>query len=131
MAADGGCERNVAQRINAKYKACGVLKKCDGNTSVMINLKKCQYQGVIILTALYGAGAWGKRNFERMEVTVLEMKRFRSLVGVSRKDRVRNEEVPRTAGIERNLSSRVDQRALKWFGHIQRKKVLYGLKDGV
>ena len=32
-------------------------------------------------------------------------------------DRVRNEEVHRRAGIERELASKVDQRVLKWFGH--------------
>ena len=48
------------------------------------------------------------RNAERRKVNVLEMKYFRSLVGVSRMDRVRNEEVPIRAGIERELSSRAD-----------------------
>ena len=37
-------------------------------------------------------------------------------------DRVRNEEVPRRAGIERELASRADQRqrVLRWFGHMER-----------
>ena len=38
-------------------------------------------------------------------MNVLEMKCLRSLVGVSRMDRVRNEEVRRTARIERELAS--------------------------
>ena len=48
------------------------------------------------------------------------MKCLRSLVGVSRIDRVRNEEVRRRAGIEMVLASRADQRALRWFGHVER-----------
>ena len=39
---------------------------------------------------------------------------------VSRRDRVRNEEVRRRAGIERELASRADQRVLRWFGHVER-----------
>ena len=35
-------------------------------------------------------------------------------------DRVRNEEVRRKAGIERELASRADQRVLRWFGHVER-----------
>ena len=35
---------------------------------------------------------------------------LRSLVGVSRMDIVRNEEVRRSAGIEKELASRADQR---------------------
>ena len=43
-------------------------------------------------------------------MNVLEMKCLRSLVGVSRMDRVRNEEVRRRAGIEMELVSRADQK---------------------
>ena len=57
---------------------------------------------------------------ERRKVNVLEMKCLRSLVGVSRMDRVRNEEVRRKAGIERELAGRADQRVLRWFGHVER-----------
>ena len=39
---------------------------------------------------------------------------------MSRMDRVRNEEVRRRAGIERVLANRVDQRVLRWFGHVER-----------
>ena len=60
------------------------------------------------------------RSAERRKVTVLEMKFLRSLVGVSRMDRVRNEDVCRRAGIERELASRADQRVLRWFGHVER-----------
>ena len=35
-------------------------------------------------------------------------------------DRVRNEEVHMRAGIEKELASRVDQRVLRWFGHVER-----------
>ena len=35
-------------------------------------------------------------------------------------DRVRNEEVGRTAGLERELASKADQRVFKWFGHVER-----------
>ena len=48
---------------------------------------------VIVPTTLDGAEAWGMRSAERRKVNVLEMKGLRSLVGVSRMDRVRNEEV--------------------------------------
>ena len=85
-----------------------------------IKAKKCLYEGVIVPTALYGAEAWGMRSAERRKVNVLEMKCLRSLVGVSRMDRVRNEEVRRRAGIERELASRADRRVLRWFWHVER-----------
>ena len=60
------------------------------------------------------------RSVERIKVNVLKMKCLRSLVGVARVDRVRNEEVRKRAGIERDLASRADQRVLRWFGHVER-----------
>ena len=35
-------------------------------------------------------------------------------------DRVRNKEVRRRAGIERELASKTDQTVLRWFGHVER-----------
>ena len=60
------------------------------------------------------------KSAERRKVRVLEMKCLRSLVGVSRMDRVRNEEMRGRAGIERELASRADQRILRWFGRVER-----------
>ena len=45
---------------------------------------------------------------------------FENLVGVSRMNRVRNEEVHRTASIEMELASKADQRVLRSFGHVER-----------
>ena len=52
-------------------------------------------------------------------MNVLEMKCLRNLVGVSRIDNVRNEEVRRRAGIRREMASRVDKRVLRWFGQVE------------
>ena len=60
------------------------------------------------------------RSAERRKVNVFEMKCLRSLAEVSRMDRVRNSEVRRRAGIERELASKADQRELRYFGHVER-----------
>ena len=120
MAADGGCERDVVHRMNEGYRAFGALKSILSNRVLGMKAKKCLYEGVIVPTALYGAEAWGMRSAERTKVNVLAMKCLRSLVGVSRMDRVRNEDVRRRAGIERDLASREDQKVLRWFWHVER-----------
>ena len=63
------------------------------NRGLGIKAKKCLCEGVIVPTALYRAESWGMRSAEKRKVNVLEMKCLRSLVGVSRMGRVRNEEV--------------------------------------
>ena len=75
---------------------------------------------MIVPTALYGAEAWGLRSAESRKVNILQTRYLRSLVGVSRTDRFRNEEVRLRAGIRREFARRVDQRALRWFGHVEK-----------
>ena len=86
------------------YRAWEALKSVLNNKGLGLKAKKCPYEGIIVPTALYGDEAWGMRSAERRKVNVLEMKCFRSLVGVLRMDRVRNEEVRKRAGIEKGVS---------------------------
>ena len=48
------------------------------------------------------------------------MKCLRSMAGVSRLDRVRNEVVRARTGVRRELAARVDMNVLRWFGHVER-----------
>ena len=108
--------------MNEEYRAWKVLKSVPSYRGFGIKAKKCLFEGVIVPTelALYGAEAWGMRRAEKRKVNVLEMKYSRSLVGVSRMDRVRNEEVRWRVGIERELANIADQRVFRWFGHVER-----------
>ena len=48
MTADGGCERDIAHRMNDGYNTCGTLKSVLSKKVLSINAKKCLYEGVII-----------------------------------------------------------------------------------
>ena len=45
---------------------------------------------------------------------------------VLRINRVREEVVCRRAGIDRAFLSRVSERVLRWFGHVENGRILYG-----
>ena len=113
MVADGGCERDMLHRINEGYSAWGVLS----NRGTGINTKKCLDEIVNVPT--FGGEVWGMRSAERGKVNVLEMGCLRSLVGVSRMDKIRNYEVRMRAGIEREFVGTADQRVLRCFGHVE------------
>ena len=49
VAANGGCERDVAHRMNKGYKAWGALKSVLSNRGLGIKTKKCLFEGVIVL----------------------------------------------------------------------------------
>ena len=106
--------------MNEGYRAWEALKSVLSNRGLGINAKKGLYYGVFVLMAFYGTEAWSMGSAERRKVKVFEMKWLRRSVGVSWMDRVRNEEVRRRASIEREFASKMDQRVLRWFGHMER-----------
>ena len=74
---------------------------------------------------------------ERHKLNVFEMKCMRSMTGVSRLDRVRNQIMRVRTGVRRELTARVDMNVLRWFSHVERmdkewllKKVMNAKVDG-
>ena len=83
-------------------------------------IKKTLYQKVIVPTVAFGAETWALREADRRCLNVFEMKCLRPMVGVTRWDRIRNEEIQRKAGMEETVAEKVDRRVLRWFGHVER-----------
>ena len=65
MAADGGCVRDMGQRMNEGHKAEGSTESVLGNRGLGMNAKKSLYLIIILPTTLSGAEAWGMRSAER------------------------------------------------------------------
>ena len=81
---------------------------------------KVLYEKVIVPTVTYGSECWRMKVSERQKLNVFEMKCLRSMAGVSRMNRIRNEVVRQRTGVEVNLPTRVDMNVLRWFGYVER-----------
>ena len=137
IAANGGVEADVRHRVNEGCKVLGALKGVMKNRGLGMNVKKVLYEKVAVPTVMYGSESWGMKVTERQKLNVFEMKCLRSMIGVSRLDRVRNEVVRARTGVRRELAARVDVNVLRWFGHVERmdnerllKKVMNAKVDG-
>ena len=135
---NGGVGVEVSYRVMEVSKCLGGLKCVMRNRYLGMKAKRRLYEGVIVPTALYRAETWNVKEEDRKRLNVMEMRCLRSMVGVSRVDRVRNEEVRRRVGVDRSLADRVDQRVLRWYGHMERmneerltKRVWRAEVDGV
>ena len=99
VSSDGRCEEEVRRRIRAGSmswkKVSGVL--CDRKLSARVKGK--MYKSVVRPTMLYGLEtvAVTERQVGKMEVAELKMVRW--ALGVTRKDKIRNEYVRGTAKI--------------------------------
>ena len=80
-------------RINNGGKVMGGMKKVFSCRAMGMNVKRKLYEGVVVLTALYGAEIWSKAVAEKKKLNVTEMRCLRSICGVMYMDQVRNGEV--------------------------------------
>ena len=80
-------------RVNERCKVLGALKGVMKNRGLGINGKKVLYENVVVLTVMYGSESYGMEVPERQKLNVFEMKCLRSMTGLSRLNRVRNEVV--------------------------------------
>ena len=101
-------------------KTFGAMKRVIKCRGLSMNVKRVLYEKMVVPTVMYGSECWGMKVGERQKLNVFEMKCLRSMAGVSRIDRVRNEDVRQRTGVEIDLARRVDMSVLRWFGHVER-----------
>ena len=99
---------------------CGVL--CDRKLSAKVKGK--MYNSVVRPTMLYGMEAVTvtERQVGKMEIAELKMVRW--ALGVTRKDKIRNEYVRGTSKIAK-LGEKLQNARLRYYGHIKRRKEDY------
>ncbi len=117
---NGGIEGEEKLRMNEVGKVCGRIKRVLKCKSLGMSAKRRLYEGVVLPTVLYGAETWNMGAAERKRLNVMEMRGLRSMCGVTRMDRMRNEEVRRRTGFVKELAERAEQGMLRWFGHVER-----------
>ena len=72
-----------------------------------VRAKRELYERVVVPTVMYGSEAWGLGVEERRKLDVMEIRGLRSMYGVMRMDRFRNEVVRERVGAGKKLSERM------------------------
>ena len=115
---NGSCERKVKKRANAGWnrwrKVSGVI--CDRRSPARVKGKV--YSSVVRAAMVYGLETVEK------EMEVAEMKMLRFAMGVTRKDKIRNEHIRGTVKVER-LGMKIKEGRLRWYGHVMRRDQEY------
>ena len=115
-----GCEREVKKRLQARWngwrRVSGVI--CDKRLPAKVKGKV--YSLMVRPAMVYGLEtvAVTKKQVEEMEVAGMKMLRF--AMGVTRKDKIRNEYIRSTVKVER-LGMKMREGRLRWYGHVMRR----------
>ena len=116
----GELDKEIECKIQAGWckwrEASGIL--CDKR--MPMKLKGKYYCTVVRPVMTYSAECWALKKNQEQKLSVAEMKMLRMMCGVTRRDRVRNEYVRGSVGVE-SIADRLAQSRLGWFGHVSRK----------
>ncbi|KAI5746693.1 hypothetical protein M8J77_006372 [Diaphorina citri] len=116
----GELDCEIAHRINAAWmnwrKMSGVL--CDRRMSV--KMKGKIHKTVVRPAMMYGAETWALKKVHEKRLEVAEMRMLRWSCGVTRMDRIRNEVIRDKIKVT-EVTKKIQERRLQWYGHVMRR----------
>ena len=94
---------------------------CDRRMPIAVKLKGKVYRTLIRPVLIYGSEAWTLRRREEERLERTEMRKLRWILGLTLKDRKRNDDIRRIIGVA-CITDKVREARLRWYGHIQRRE---------
>ena len=120
----GSCEREVKRRVQAGWNGWRKVSEIICDRRLPARLKKKVYSSVMRPAMVYGLEtvAVTKKQVKKMKVAELKMLRF--AMGVTRKDKIKNEYIRDTVKVKR-LGIKMREGRLRWYGHVMRRDQEY------
>ena len=112
--ADGGCTREIRKRVKAGWYAWRKLSGMLCDKRVPARVKGKIHQTVVRPSMMHGLETVGTTKNQEAELDVAEMKMLRFALGVTRKDRIKNEHVCGTVKVGQ-ISRKVTESRLQWY----------------
>ena len=124
MQESGSCKREVKKRVRAGWNGWRKVSGVICNRRLPARVKGKVYSSVVRRAMVYGLEtvAVTKKQVEEMEVAEIKMLRF--AMGVTRKDKIRNEYIMGTVKVER-LGMEMREGRLRLYGHVMRRDKEY------
>ena len=117
---DGTIDRDVDLRVRAAWstswrKLTGVLY----DRKIPPRLKANVYEAIIRPALTYGSECWAMKVTNKRKIATTEMRMLRGILGVSRREHMRNEDIRRILHVS-PIDEVMRGGRLRWFGHVQR-----------
>ena len=121
LAENGALDTEMTHRIQSGWKnwkrISGIL--CDRRISFRVKGKV--YKTVVSLAMMYGAETWAMKKAQEKKLDVAEMRMLRWMSGVTKLDRIWKEIIRGTTKLG-EISNKVQESRLKWYGHVLRRE---------
>ena len=124
MQESGDCEKEVKKRVQAEWNGWRRVSVVISSMRLPAREKGKMYSSVVRPAMVYGLEtvAVTKKQVEEMEVTEMKMVRF--TMGVTRKDKIRNEHIRSTLKVQQ-LGMKMREGRLGWYEHVMKRDQEY------
>lgn len=116
---NGKTDSEITNRIRIAGNFYSAIRSIIWDKHVPTKCKKAIYKSYYTPILTYGCETWTVRKREESRIQAAEMKFLRSILGKTRRDRIRNEEIRRTLEVGK-LNDRIETQRLRWYGHMRR-----------
>ena len=82
------------------------------------------YRTVVRPALMYRAETWALKKAQEKKLEVAEMRMLRWMCGVTRLGKIRNERIRGTTKVG-EITKKIQERRLKWYGHVMRREEHY------
>ena len=126
VSSDGSCKEEVKRRIQSGWMGWRKVSRvlCDRKLSARVKGK--MFKSVVRSAMLYGMETVAVMEKQVENIEVAELKIVRWALGVTRKDKIRNEYMRGMAKIAK-LGDKLRSARLHWHGHMRRREVAYNV----
>lgn len=128
-------EVDIGNKVESFSKICGTIKRTLKNKVRKDTMIKF-YKTMAVPAALYSSETWTMTSRDKSRLQAAEMRFLRSVLGVTKRDRIRNEDIRNQLQIF-NLNEEIDHHRKKWLDHVDRmderrypKKILNYIPEG-
>ena len=117
--------RIVRAIMMSKGGLAWLLEQCTPYTSfreheTSTKLKSSLYKSLVLSIVLYAAETWILKKRDQNRLLSFEMSCLRRILGISRREKIRNDCIRKQLGLETSILDRIHTRQLAYYGHITR-----------
>ena len=125
MAENGDLDAEMTHRIQSGWKNWKRVSEilCDRRISLRVKGKYTRQKN-LRPAMMYGAETWAVKKAQEKKLDVAEMRILRWMSGVTKLDNIRNERIRRITKVG-EISKKVQESRLKWYGHVLRREDEY------
>ena len=115
----GRNSRDISERIKRFIAIVGTLWPIIEEKQVPLEVERIILNTVLTPTLTYGSERLVMKSADRSRTQEAEMRQPRAMVGKTRRDRIRTEDIRKSVGVC-SVLNKIDAGQLRWLGHLER-----------